>query len=170
MHKASKGKHHNWVLHSIPISSILLPYYGYVDQAYNVMRSLSRTTRKTWDEDTEYMIKVFRNIRRVALFNSHNISHLKDFIKHSRYAFYIFDFEICWNKDMDQINSVFKFLEEVEDPKRLSIRKIRIDMTHWLNSKEKFKTITILNKHPTFADFVVIKDNSGINIKKSESK
>ena len=166
----SKGKYHHWVLYSLPVSSVLLPYYGYVDQAYNVMRSLSQTTRKLWDEDTKYIIKVFRNIRRVANFDSHNLSHLKDFVVNSRYAFYIFEFDIKWNHDMTQIKSALGTLEWIEDTERLSIRKIRIDTTNTPFHKERFRTIDYLNKHPKFADYIVIKDNSGLNIKKPDSK
>lgn len=54
---------------SLPLSSILLPYYGLVDECSDLMQCLSKKSRKLWQCNEEILIRVIKNKRTLRLEN-----------------------------------------------------------------------------------------------------
>jgi hypothetical protein len=133
-------------LTSVGIAYVMLPYYGYVDEARNLMRSLRKKTRGTillfllniiylcfkiidiWDDEPPYMVKIFRKIRRTVLVDETNISKLKNFAINFRYAYYIFDIKLDLGNFEDEklLKMLYTFLYSITDKSRLVINKIEL--------------------------------------------
>ena len=140
---------------SLPLTSIILPYYGFVDEWWFLMQSLSRGSQKLWNENEQILLRIVAKKRTITL-------HV-------------------WNDNVIQLinlNSLKYFNIDVEDTENF-IRLLRnrlqsqtseiqeIGKKNLLLFEKESKSTTELEHRPTWSNFMNLKDIS-LNINNLE--
>ena len=140
---------------SLPLTSIILPYYGFVDECWFLMQSLSRGSQKLWNENEQILLRIVAKKRAITL-------HV-------------------WNDNVIQLinlNSLKYFNIDVEDTENF-IRLLRnrlqsqisevqeIGNKNLLLFEKESKSTTELEHRSTWSNFMNLKDIS-LNINNLE--
>ena len=89
------------------------------------MRLINKTSRDIWDDEPPLMIRVFRQIRRLAQINNSNIKQLADIAINYSYCYYIIELNLNLNYHTPVesiISRIESFVYQIDDVSRLNIR------------------------------------------------